>query len=118
MRVVALILAGGAGTRLGVLSEQRAKPAVPFAGRFRIIDFTLSNCVNSGIYDVGVLTQYLRARSTTTSALAGRGISTVAAAACACSSPIKAASVKIGTAGRRMQCCRISIMCKSAARIP
>ncbi|MCU0501633.1 MAG: glucose-1-phosphate adenylyltransferase [Anaerolineae bacterium] len=59
MRVVAMILAGGAGTRLGVLSEQRAKPAVPFAGRFRIIDFTLSNCVNSGIYEVGVLTQYL-----------------------------------------------------------
>ena len=59
MRVIALILAGGAGTRLGVLSEQRAKPAVPFAGRFRIIDFTLSNCVNSGIFDVGVLTQYL-----------------------------------------------------------
>ncbi len=59
MRVVAIILAGGAGTRLGVLSEQRAKPAVPFAGRFRVIDFPLSNCVNSGIYDVGVLTQYL-----------------------------------------------------------
>lgn len=59
MRVVALILAGGAGTRLGVLSEHRAKPAVPFAGRFRIIDFTLSNCVNSGIFNVGVLTQYL-----------------------------------------------------------
>jgi glucose-1-phosphate adenylyltransferase len=59
MRTVALILAGGAGTRLGVLSEQRAKPAVPYAGRYRIIDFTLSNCVNSGIYDVGVLTQYI-----------------------------------------------------------
>jgi glucose-1-phosphate adenylyltransferase len=59
MRVVALILAGGAGTRLGVLSESRAKPAVPFAGKFRIIDFALSNCVNSGIYDIGVLTQYL-----------------------------------------------------------
>jgi glucose-1-phosphate adenylyltransferase len=59
MRVVALILAGGAGTRLGVLSERRAKPAVPFAGKFRIIDFTLSNCVNSGIHEVGVLTQYL-----------------------------------------------------------
>lgn len=59
MRVLALILAGGAGTRLGALSEQRAKPAVSFAGRFRVIDFTLSNCVNSGIYDVGVLTQYL-----------------------------------------------------------
>ncbi len=59
MRVVAMILAGGAGTRLTVLSERRAKPAVPFAGRYRIIDFTLSNCVNSGIYTVGVLTQYL-----------------------------------------------------------
>lgn len=59
MRVIAMILAGGAGTRLTVLSEHRAKPAVPFAGRYRIIDFPLSNCVNSGIYVVGVLTQYL-----------------------------------------------------------
>lgn len=59
MRVVAMIMAGGAGTRLTVLSEKRAKPAVPFAGRYRIIDFTLSNCVNSGIFDVAVLTQYL-----------------------------------------------------------
>jgi glucose-1-phosphate adenylyltransferase len=59
MRVVAVILAGGAGARLGVLSERRAKPAVPFAGKYRIVDFTLSNCVNSGIYDIGVLTQYM-----------------------------------------------------------
>ena len=58
MRTVAMILAGGEGTRLTVLSEKRAKPAVPFAGKFRIIDFTISNCVNSGIYSVGVLTQY------------------------------------------------------------
>jgi len=58
MRTIAMILAGGEGTRLTVLSEERAKPAVPFAGKFRIIDFTLSNCVNSGIYTVGVLTQY------------------------------------------------------------
>jgi glucose-1-phosphate adenylyltransferase len=58
MRVVAMILAGGAGTRLGVLSDMRAKPAVPFAGKFRIIDFPISNCVNSGIFDVAVLTQY------------------------------------------------------------
>jgi len=58
MRVVAMILAGGEGTRLSVLSEKRAKPSVPFAGKFRIIDFTLSNCVNSGIFDVAVLTQY------------------------------------------------------------
>lgn len=53
-----MIMAGGEGTRLTVLSEKRAKPSVPFAGKFRIIDFTLSNCVNSGIYDVAVLTQY------------------------------------------------------------
>jgi glucose-1-phosphate adenylyltransferase len=58
MRTIAMILAGGEGTRLTVLSEERAKPAVPFAGKFRIIDFTISNCVNSGIYTVGVLTQY------------------------------------------------------------
>ncbi|MGB0387614.1 MAG: glucose-1-phosphate adenylyltransferase [Ardenticatenaceae bacterium] len=58
MRVVALLLAGGEGTRLTVLSAQRAKPSVPFAGKFRIIDFTLSNCVNSDIFNVGVLTQY------------------------------------------------------------
>jgi glucose-1-phosphate adenylyltransferase len=56
--VAAIILAGGQGERLSVLSSQRAKPAVPFAGKYRIIDFTLSNCVNSGIYRVAVLTQY------------------------------------------------------------
>ena len=56
--VIVVILAGGQGERLSILSAQRAKPAVPFAGKYRIIDFTLSNCVNSGIYDVGVLTQY------------------------------------------------------------
>jgi glucose-1-phosphate adenylyltransferase len=58
MKTIALLLAGGEGSRLTVLSEKRAKPAVPFAGKYRIIDFTLSNCVNSGIYTVGVLTQY------------------------------------------------------------
>ncbi len=57
-RVVALILAGGQGDRLSVLSEERAKPAVIFGGRYRIIDFALSNLVNSGITRVGVLTQY------------------------------------------------------------
>jgi glucose-1-phosphate adenylyltransferase len=56
--VVALILAGGQGDRLSVLSEERAKPAVIFGGRYRIIDFALSNIVNSGITRVGVLTQY------------------------------------------------------------
>ncbi|MGE5139548.1 MAG: glucose-1-phosphate adenylyltransferase family protein, partial [Rudaea sp.] len=57
-RVLAMIMAGGAGTRLSVLSEERSKPSVPFAAKYRIIDFALSNCVNSGIYDVAVLTQY------------------------------------------------------------
>jgi glucose-1-phosphate adenylyltransferase len=58
MRTVAMILAGGRGTRLSVLSNKRAKPAVPFAGKYRIIDFPLSNCTNSNIYTVGILTQY------------------------------------------------------------
>ena len=55
---VAMILAGGQGSRLGVLTRQRAKPAVPYGGKYRIIDFPLSNCTNSGIDVVGVLTQY------------------------------------------------------------
>ena len=56
--MVAMILAGGQGSRLGVLTKKLAKPAVPFGGKYRIIDFPLSNCSNSGIYTVGVLTQY------------------------------------------------------------
>ena len=55
---VAMLLAGGQGSRLGVLTQHMAKPAVPFGGKYRIIDFPLSNCVNSGIDTVGVLTQY------------------------------------------------------------
>jgi glucose-1-phosphate adenylyltransferase len=58
MKTRAVILAGGEGSRLGVLTAKRAKPAVPFAGKYRIIDFPLSNCVNSGIFDVMILAQY------------------------------------------------------------
>jgi glucose-1-phosphate adenylyltransferase len=56
--MLAMILAGGKGSRLGKLTKNIAKPAVPFGGRYRIIDFTLSNCVNSGIRNVGIVTQY------------------------------------------------------------
>ncbi len=56
---IAMLLAGGRGSRLGVLTKDVAKPAVPFGGKYRIIDFPLSNCVNSGIDTVGVLTQYM-----------------------------------------------------------
>ncbi len=56
--VLTLILAGGEGERLSILSQVRAKPGVPFGGKYRIIDFTLSNVVNSGYTDVGILTQY------------------------------------------------------------
>lgn len=59
METLALILAGGRGSRLDLLSEKRVKPAVPFAGKYRIIDFSLSNCSNSGLYHIGILTQYL-----------------------------------------------------------
>lgn len=58
VNVLAMILAGGKGTRLGKLTQNQAKPGVPFGGRYRIIDFTLSNCANSGINNVGVITQY------------------------------------------------------------
>ena len=53
-----MLLAGGQGSRLGILTSNMAKPAVPFGGKYRIIDFPLSNCVNSDIDTVGVLTQY------------------------------------------------------------
>jgi glucose-1-phosphate adenylyltransferase len=56
--VFTMVLAGGEGSRLSILAEKRAKPAMPFAGKYRIIDFVLSNCANSGLSDIAVLTQY------------------------------------------------------------
>ena len=70
-RTMAMILAGGEGKRLSILSQKRAKPAAPFAGKYRIVDFTLSNCVNSGIQNVGIATQY-RPRSLHDHIRAGR----------------------------------------------
>ena len=56
--MIAMLLAGGQGSRLGVLTRRIAKPALPFGGKYRIIDFSLSNCNSSGIDTIGVLTQY------------------------------------------------------------
>src|SRR6202158_3736174 len=58
IRVLGIVLAGGKGTRLSPLTKERAKPAVPFGGKYRLIDFVLSNFINSGIYSVYVLTQF------------------------------------------------------------
>ena len=57
--MIAMLLAGGQGSRLGILTSKMAKPAVSFGGKYRIIDFPLSNCINSGVDTVGVLTQYM-----------------------------------------------------------
>ncbi|MDQ6725209.1 MAG: sugar phosphate nucleotidyltransferase, partial [Actinomycetota bacterium] len=57
-RVLTVVLAGGEGSRMGALTEHRAKPALPFAGLFRLIDFSLSNCANSAIGDVWIVQQY------------------------------------------------------------
>ncbi len=69
-----MLLAGGQGSRLGALTQKIAKPAVSFGGKFRIIDFSLSNCANSGIDTVGVLTQYRPTCCMSTWAPARRGI--------------------------------------------
>ena len=72
IKSVALILAGGRGTRLKDLTNKRAKPAVHFGGKFRIIDFALSNCINSGIRRIGVITSINRIRWCSISSAAGR----------------------------------------------
>ena len=58
LRVLGIVLAGGKGTRLFPLTKERAKPAVPFGGKYRIVDFVLSNFINSGLYSIYVLTQF------------------------------------------------------------
>src|SRR5678810_1336560 len=58
LRILGIVLAGGKGTRLYPLTKERAKPAVPFGGKYRIVDFVLSNFINSGIYSIYVLTQF------------------------------------------------------------
>lgn len=72
--VVAMLLAGGQGSRLGVLTKKLAKPAVPFGGKYRIIDFPLSNCVNSGVKLLVSLPSTSRLSLTSTSVTASLGI--------------------------------------------
>lgn len=72
--MIAMLLAGGQGSRLGVLTQKVAKPAVSFGGKYRIIDFPLSNCINSGVDTVGVLTQYQPLRLNTHIGIGIRGI--------------------------------------------
>ncbi len=103
-----LILAGGEGERLSILSQVRAKPGVPFGGKYRIIDFALSNAVNSGLTDVGILTQYApRSPHRPHRRRPARGTSTAAAAASPCSSRSSAAGGRAtGTAAPPTQCSR------------
>ena len=94
---IAMLLAGGQGSRLYVLTGDMAKPAVPFGGKYRIIDFPLSNCTNSGIDTVGVLTQY---RPLELNSYIGPGTWTVPPAASISCPPIRAARAALGTKAR------------------
>lgn len=81
---ISMLLAGGQGSRLYALTQHIAKPALPFGGKYRIIDFPLSNCTNSGIDTVGVLTQYEPMELNAYLATARPGIWTGSTAACTC----------------------------------
>ena len=87
--MIAMLLAGGQGSRLGVLTQKAAKPAVSFGGKYRIIDFPLSNCINSGVDTVGVLTQYQPLRL---NAHIGIGITSAALRSCPLTREVKAAT--------------------------
>ena len=110
-RTVALVLAGGRGSRLHDLTDKRAKPAVYFGGKFRIIDFALSNCINSGIRRIGVLTQY-KSHSLLRHLQRGwnflRGEATNSSTCCRRSS---GSTRRTGTAARPTRCTRTSTSC-------
>ena len=104
-RTVAFVLAGGRGTRLKQLTDRRAKPAVPFAGKLKIIDFALSNCVNSGIRRIAVLTQY-KAQSLIRHVERGWGSSPPTWASMSMWPRHSSAWARPGTAARPTPCCR------------
>ena len=106
---LALIMAGGRGSRLKDLTKWRAKPAVAFGGKFRIIDFPLSNCINSGIRRIGVLTQY-KAHSLITHIQRGWGHREVNLASLSNYSPPNSASKLPGMRERPIRFIRTSIL--------
>ena len=101
-----MLLAGGQGSRLYALTQKLAKPAVPFGGKYRIIDFPLSNCINSGIDTVGILTQY-QPLVLNTSEMDNHGILTVCMEVYMYFRHIRKHLVPTGTKVRRMQFTRI-----------
>ena len=106
-KCIAMLLAGGQGSRLYALTQSVAKPAVPYGGKYRIIDFALSNCTNSGIDTVGVLTQYQPQYSMSTSATVSRGIWIKCTAVCMYSLRLKPRRVRTGSRVLLMQSIRI-----------
>ena len=115
--MIAMLLAGGQGSRLGVLTAKVAKPAVAFGGKYRIIDFPLSNCINSGIDTVGVLTQYQPLRLNTHIGIGipwdlDRNVGGVSILP-----PYEKSSNSDGTPERRMRSIRIWIIWNSIIRI-
>jgi ADP-glucose pyrophosphorylase len=107
-KVLAFVLAGGRSENLGVLTKHRTMAAMPFGGRYRIIDFTLSNCVNSRVHTVQIATQYSPHSLLHHLQQGARGISTGGTAASGCCSRTRGAPTPIGIAARRTPCTRTS----------
>ena len=116
--MIAMLLAGGQGSRLGVLTAKVAKPAVAFGGKYRIIDFPLSNCINSGVDTVGVLTQYQPLRlNTHTLALVFRGIWIVISAVFPYFRHMRRAQIRNGIQEQQMLSIRILSIWTAIIRI-
>lgn len=101
---ISMLLAGGQGSRLYALTQHIAKPALPFGGKYRIIDFALSNCVNSGIDTVGVLTQYRPLKLNSYLGTASPGIWTTPTAVSTCMPPYAYLRVTRRLVQRHGQC--------------
>ena len=115
--MIAMLLAGGQGSRLGVLTAKVAKPAVAFGGKYRIIDFPLSNCINSGIDTVGVLTQYHHSGLIHILELVFRGIWTGISEGCQFFRRMRRVQAANGIQERRMQFIRIWSIWRHLIRI-